>query len=139
MQTRTLAGVLGRKKPAVAHAPWAQDRISPTQSFPTLSSKARSNQEARAEACGNHKTWSQLSGEAAAGLPLGASCIRNIPTNDRRGRGLLDGLEWKVGRKDCSQVNNSLVLASQLWHLLNLSLCSIIKAEHAALSDLSET
>ena len=77
--------------------------------------------------------------EAAAGLPLGASCIRNIPTNDRRGRGLLDGLEWKkVGRKDCSQVNNSLVLASQLWHLLNLSLSSIIKAEHAALSDLSE-
>lgn len=71
---------LWKEKAGSGTRPMVQDRISPTQSFPTLSSKARSNQEARAEACGNHKTWSQLSGEAAAGLPLRASCIRTILT-----------------------------------------------------------
>ena len=69
-----------KEKAGSGTRPMVQDRISPTQSFPTLSSKARSNQEARAEACGNHKTCSQLSGEAAAGLPLRASCIRTILT-----------------------------------------------------------
>ena len=63
-------------------------------------------------------------------VPRGGSCRlttqgflhQDYLNSDLRRRGLLDGLEWEAGRKDHSQVNNSLVLTSQLWYLLNLSL-----------------